>query len=179
MFRKLNLALALMVAFGCVSLLPVLGSAQTYYSTTTGTLGDQNSNKDYRITTTQDGVVHFAQDTGVTFPFITASTNQTLTAAQTGTTMVFNNGVGAAKDNTTFTLPSAVVGLSYTVIGDVAHSFRLKPASGEIINYSTDIANSKVKNTSAAAGDSITVFCATIAQWSIKDKSGTWATDNT
>lgn len=176
MFHKIKIVLlALVVAV----LLPMAAQAQTYYTTTTGTLGDKNSSGDYRVTLTNDGVVHYASDTGITMPYLTpTSTDQTLTAAQTGTTFVFNNGSGTAVSGATYTLPAAVAGLQYTFIGDVAKIFRLKPASGEIINYSTDVANSKVKNTSAAIGDSITVICVTAGQWSIKNRFGTWATDN-
>ena len=153
--------------------------AQTNYTTSVATFGDQNSSNNYRMTATNDGVIRFASDTGIIVPYTTASTNSTLTAAQTGTTIVFNNGSGTAQSNTTFTLPTSAVGMQYSFIGDITKYFRVKPASGEIINYSTAVANSKLKNSSAAIGDSIIVFCATAGQWSVKAQNGTWAVDNT
>lgn len=178
MFHKLKMFLVI-IAFLFVGLLPGAAFAQNLYPTTTGTFGDQNSNKDYRIISTTDGVIHVAQDTGVLFPYTTGSTNQTLTAAQTGTTYVFNNGAGTAQGLTIFTLPTSAVGMQYSFISDIAKSFRIKPQSADIIDYSTAVAGSKVNNGgSALAGDSITLFCATAGKWSIKNKVGTWTVDN-
>lgn len=106
------------------------------------------------------------------------STSQTLTAAQAQSVLVINNGAGVAKGGAIINLPVSVKGMDYTIITDLALTFRLKPASGEIINYSTNTANSKVKNTSAAIGDSIEVFCSTAGKWSVKGRFGTWVTDN-
>lgn len=179
MFNKLKYALMVMILVCMAFIMPSISMAQSLYNTTTSTLGTQNSNGDYAVTVTQDRVVHFAQDTGTLFAYTTASTNQTLTAAQTGTTMVFNNGAGTASGLTAFTLPTAAVGMRFTVIADIAKSFRIKPQSADIINYSTAIAGSKVNNGgSALAGDSIQLFCATAGKWSIATKVGTWTVDN-
>ena len=178
MFKiKKAFALILMLAL----FIPALARASSNgdYNITTATIGDKDAAGDYRIWVTNDGIEHYAQDTGIHFPYLNpASTDQTLTAAQSGTVLVINNLAGTYVNGATFTLPSAVPKLKYTFVIDVAKIFRLKPASGEIINFSTDIANSKVKNTSSAIGDSITVFCSTAGQWSVTEHFGTWATDN-
>ncbi len=180
MVIKFKKALALLLML--VLFLPALAmaSSNSDYNITTGTLGDKNSAGDYRIWVTNDGVVHYAQDTGIHYPYLTpASTTQTLTAAQSGTTFVFNNAGGTAPSGAKMLLPAATPKLKYTFIVDAAVYIRLVPAAGEIINFSTAVANSRLKNTSAAIADSITVFCATAGQWSIVDKVGTWAVDNT
>lgn len=183
MFIKFKHSIVLLLML--VLFLPAIARADSNneYSTITGTLGGNNPGSgDYTIWVSSDGVVHYAKDTGILYPYLpTTSTQQTLTAAQTGTTLVINNGAGTyttGASGATFTLPSAIPKLQYSFIIDVAGVFRLKPASGEIINFSTDVANSKIKNTSKAIGDSITIWCSTAGQWSIKDKVGTWATDN-
>lgn len=140
------------------------------------TFGDYNSSNVYRMTADSDGVITYAQDTGIVLPYIaTATTNTTLTAIQSGATILFGNGAGVAANGTMYTLPAATVGLNYTIVSDVAKFFYVKPASGEIINYSTCAANNRVANTSAAAGDSISLFSLTAGTWSIKSKIGTWA----
>jgi hypothetical protein len=142
----------------------------------TATFGDKNSSNVHRIEADNNGVVTFAQDTGIKYPYTSGSTNQTITAAQTGTTIVFNNGSGVAASGTMFTLPAAVVGMEYTIIADIAKWFYVKPASGEIINFSNLSANQRISNAgSGVAGDSITLFCATAGQWSVKSRIGTWA----
>lgn len=179
MLRKIKIVGYLLVLVAFVALMPGVGLAQSLFGTTTGTLGNQNSSGDYAVTVTNDNVVHFAQDTGLLFPYTTASTNQTLTAVQTGVTLVFNNGAGTANNLVIFTLPTAAVGMSYSFIADIAKSFRIKPQSADIINFSTAVAGSKINNGgSGAAGDAITLFCATAGKWSIKYKVGTWAVDN-
>lgn len=176
-FKKVFAMLLMLVLF-----LPALAKADsnTDYSTITATIGNKNTvSQDYTMWVTSDGVVHYAKDSGIHFPYLTpASTSQTLTAAMSGTTFVLNNAGGTAPSGATMQLPPATPKLEFTFITDVNVFFRLKPATGEIINFSSNVANSKVRNTSAAIGDSIEVFCSTTGQWSVKSRSGTWATDN-
>lgn len=176
-FKK-NIAMIFMLAL----FLPALAQADsnTDYSTITATMGNKNTvSQDYTMWITSDGVVHYAKDSGIHFPYLTpASTSQTLTAAQSGTTFVLNNAGGTAPNGAIMFLPAATPKLEYTFIVDVNVYIRLKPQAGEIINFSTNVASSKVRNTSAAIGDSIEVFCATTGVWSVKSKTGTWATDN-
>lgn len=147
----------------------------------TATFGDQNSLKAYRLTATNDGVLTYAQDTGLVMPYLnTATTNTTLLATQSGTVLIFGNGAGAAVNGTTYTLPAATVGLQFTFVSDVAKYFRLAPNGTDVFNFSTATTNSKLSNSgSALAGDSITIFCGNTGKWSVMDKVGTWAVDNT
>ena len=138
----------------------------------TATFGDQNASKVHRLEADSSGVVTFAADTGIKYPYTTGSTTTAFTAAQTGTTAVFT---GAAS-GTSFTLPTAVVGMRYTVIGDVAKYFYIDAQSTDTIKLSGTSAGYRISNSGTAAiGDSITLFCAVANTWSIEAKSGTWA----
>jgi len=109
---------------------------------------------------------------------IAASTSQTLTASQSGAVFVLNRNGGSAPNGAILTLPTATARLDYTFIVDTAVNIRIKPQAGDIINYATNVAGSKVKNTSATIGDSIELYCIVAGQWSVKNRFGTWATDN-
>lgn len=158
-------------------------SSQVFASNRTATFGDQNASGEYRLkadtdssTGTNLGWVTYAQDTGIYYPYSTASTNQTLIASQTGSVTVFNNGAGTAQNGTLFLLPTATVGMQFTIIADIAKWFFVDCQNTDTINFSTATAGQRISNSgSAAAGDSITFFCATANKWSIADKSGTWA----
>lgn len=172
-FKNLQAALFLLVSLLLVS---------PSFAETTATFGDQNSSGTYRMVATNsgtnaaDGLITFAFDTGIKFPYTTGSTTYTITAAQTGTTIVFNNGGGTASNGTTFLLPTAVVGMQYTIVADVAKWFYLDCQTTDVINFSTATAGQRISNSATAvAGDSITVFCATAGQWSVKSRIGTWA----
>lgn len=108
-----------------------------------------------------------------------ATTNTTLDATQVGTVIVFNNSTGVAQNGTQFTLPTAVVGMQYTVIADTAKWFFMNPASTDTINIASTGVGRRISNSgSAAIGDSITLVCQTPNTWSIQAKSGTWAIAN-
>ena len=109
------------------------------------------------------------------YPGAPATTNTTLTAQQSGNVIVFNG----TSNNTKFTLPSAVPGLDFTVIGDSAKYFHIVIQSGDIINFSTLATGDGISYSgSAAKGDSIELQCQTAGQWSMYGRQGTWAKDN-
>ncbi len=111
----------------------------------------------------------------IIYPGVTQTTNYTLSNAQSGNIIIFNG----SSDNTKFFLPAATLGLDFTVVSDVAKFMHIVVSTGDIINYSTLVANDGVSNSgSAAKGDSIELVCQTAGQWSIKNKVGTWAKDN-
>lgn len=115
----------------------------------------------------------------ITYPGTVATTNQTLTAAQTGLTIIFNNSTGVAANGTQYTLPTATVGLDYSVVADTAKWFYLTPQTTDTINIGAATAGQRIANSgTAAVGDSIEVLCITAGQWSIKSRTGTWAVTN-
>lgn len=154
-------------------------SANAFAANKVATFGDYNSSGVYRMTATDDGVITYAQDTGIVDPYLgTATTNATLTAAQSGTTVVLSNGGGAAVNATQYTLPAATVGLNYAFIADVAKYMIVHPNGTDTIDYSTIPAGNGIKNTTAAIGDSIELICVNSGKWSVKNITGTWATSN-
>jgi hypothetical protein len=166
MKRILSLAVIALMVF----------ASPIFAAVTTATFGDYNSSNAYRLTADSDGVLTFASDTAVKYPYSTASTNQTLTATQSGSTIIFNNGSGVAQNGTTFLLPTAVVGMQFTIVADVAKWFFVDAQSTDTINFSTATAGQRISNSATAiAGDSITLFCATANKWSVVDHNGTWA----
>lgn len=114
--------------------------------------------------------------TSIIYPGMVQTTNFTLTTAQSGNVIVFNNSTGVAASGTMFTLPAATVGVDYTVVADTAKWFYLAPQSGDIINLTSTSTGQRVDNRSTAAvGDSISVQCVTAGQWSVYGRQGTWA----
>lgn len=109
-------------------------------------------------------------------PGSVATTGFTLDSSQVGTVIVFNNTAGTAVNNTTFTLPVAVIGMQYTFISDISKWITIAPALTDIINFTGSSTGKKISNSgSSNAGDSITLVCQTAGQWSIQSKFGTWA----
>lgn len=168
-----------------IALVLLMGLCSQSFASRTATFGDQNSAGVYRVRTDRDdstgaGYVTYAQDTGIVYPYLTTpTTNFTLTAFQSGSVYILDSAVaGPPAANTTFTLPTATVGLQYTFIADVSTFFRVAPQSTDIIRLSTAVAGNKVRN-SGAVGDSITLFCAVAGFWSISDRIGTWTVDTT
>lgn len=105
------------------------------------------------------------------YPGTTATTNQTLTAQQSGQTFVMTG----TSNNTRFTLPTAAVGMRYTIIDDTTNTLQVTPQSTDTINFSTLTVGQGLLSSSAAKGDRIELFCAVANKWSVAELSGTWA----
>lgn len=187
MLSKFKCAVLLLVVMLALLAIPRLSMAQTYYSTTTGTLGDQNSSKDYRVTATNDGVVHFAADTGITYPYThytAANTPVALTAAQSGlriTDMGGAAGPTAAGSCSKWTLPTAAPGLEFTFSAGSKCSMTVDTVgTGDTILYSitgTGLDGGDSIKSTGQAGDSVTLFSTVANKWSIKAMKAVW-TDN-
>lgn len=115
-----------------------------------------------------------------------ATTNDTITAAESGKTFVVSPVSGSPV---TFTLPTAVAGLSFQFIAGTGHAtttlryFELDPQSTDYLI----VANSGATSTYAAGdktksggitGDSIMIYCATAGTWIALDTRGTWTDGN-
>lgn len=140
----------------------------------TATLGDQNSSGEYRVKVDTDGVVTFASNTGILFPYEAATTSDTLTAAESGKTIVSS----APTYPPTFTLPVAAVGMEFSFVAATAVSIILDPNGTDIFKYASLSAGDRIYNSTAAAGDTIRVFCATANEWAVTPVVGTWADYN-
>lgn len=140
----------------------------------TATFGDQNSSGLYRVAADTDGVVTFQSNTGILWPYEAATTSDTLTAYETGKTIV-------ATAAATFTLPTAAPGMQFTVIAGTNKVIALDPASGDRFYYGANgfwSNGDRIWNTSSTTGDSVTIFSTTANRWDVRGIVGTWADAN-
>lgn len=114
--------------------------------------------------------------TGINYPVVpiaNATTNLTLTTYQSGNIIVFTG----TSNNTSFTLPSAVIGLEYSFIDDTTKFISIRPQTVDTIQITSTVQGNTIANSaSTAIGNSITLVCRSANTWSIKSQSGTWAT---
>lgn len=162
---RLFIVLAFLLAF----------CTQSYAATTTTALGNTNTSGVYRMIIDSDGVITYAADTSIKFPYQSGTTNDTLTAADSGRTYVVTSGAVSAVY---LNLPAAAVGMEFPFISATTQSIYINPNSSDIINYASLSAGDTIYNSSAAKGDAITFFCVTANEWSVKPLVGTWADGN-
>lgn len=109
-------------------------------------------------------------------PGYAPTTSQTVTSAQSGQIIVFN-GTG---NNTSFTLPTATIGLNFTFISNVNKYFAVIPQSTDTIALGSSTQGQPVNNVlSSAAGDSITLECQVNGTWSVQSITGSWDSGST
>lgn len=149
-----------------------------------GTMGVPNSSGNAPLEVNSDRTLTIATDAGIILPYELATTNDTITAAETGKTFLVN-----PSSQATFTLPDADVGMSFTFTangghGDGTKKFILDPQSTDTIR---GVVNSGATSTFAAGdsvispgvtGDSITIFSAEDTYWDVVDMRGTFADNN-
>lgn len=151
----------------------VIPNAKASISNMTAQLGVYNSTDNtYGLEVDNNNVFHFSQTTsGIYYPGKTKTTNYTLTANESGQTIVFQ---GTSND-THFNLPTAVVGMMYVFIDDTTAFIKVIPATGDKINFASLLTNNGIQNSSTPAkGDAITLYCAIAGQWSIWEMRNTW-----
>jgi hypothetical protein len=144
------------------------------------TAGTPNSSGVYTMQVDSDRVVTVADDAGFKLPYEVAITSDTITAAETGKTFSVTTVKQGYGDYVTMTLPTAAVGSEFTFIADTKTIIYLDPAAADTIRYGSAVfaAGDKIGNSSAATGDSITLFCPVATYWSVKAVNGTWADAN-
>lgn len=140
----------------------------------TGTFGDKNSSGNYRMQIDNDGLLTFASDTGIKFPYQSGTTNDTLTAADSGRTYVVTSGAISAP---TLQLPAAAVGMVYPIVSATTEQIAINPNGTDIINYASLSAGDAIIN-GGAKGDKITFYCVTANEWSVSVDVGTWVDAN-
>lgn len=169
MFNKLNKLGLVLIIF---SVLILLFAVPSYSATLTATIGDQNSSGKYRVEVDTDGVFTFQTDTGINFPYQSGTTNDTLTAADSGRTYVTSSGTVSAV---VITVPTAVPGMVFPFITGTTHALYILPQSTDTINYASLAAGSSIFNSTAAKGDSIKLICVIANIWDVEISNGTWA----
>lgn len=153
----------------------------------TATFGNQNSSGEYRIKADTDGVITFASDTGIKYPYehyTSANTNNTLTADESGKVITDTgaaSGPTASGSCSKHILPTAAPGLMFTFTAGSKCSMTIDTVdTNDTILYSISgtglDAGDSIKST-GQAGDSVTVVSTLANKWSIVQMKGTW-TDN-
>lgn len=150
----------------------------------TATIGDLNDSGVYRLRADMDtagssnctssqstcGWVVYAQDTGIFMPYATSTTNTTLVPSQSGTTFVSTS----TSTNAAFTLPTAAVGMDYTIVAGSAKQLQVRVQSTDTIAFASLAAGQGLVNSTAALGDTIELFCYVANTWVVKNHDGTW-----
>lgn len=163
------------------------------FAETTATFGDQNSSGEYRMKATFDGtsgVITFASNTGIYFPYenyTTPNTANALIAAESGKTITDTGGAVGTSGNASLgacskhTLPRAAPGMvfSFSTGSNCTMTVDTVDTSDTIL-YSISgarlDAGDSIKST-GQAGDSVTLFSTVANQWQIKEMHAIW-TDN-
>ena len=150
--------------------------AHASISNMVGQLGNYTSTDGtYGLEVDNNNVFHYSlTKSGIYYPTMENTTNQTLTANQSGEIIAFMG----TSNHTQFTLPTAVPGMDYDVISGVAQTFSLEVQSTDLINFTGETAGVGISNSSGAKGDEIELFCTVANQWNIRNKLGTWAAGN-
>lgn len=170
----------------------VLSTANAFATQITATFGDQDSSNNYRIQADSSGLVTFANDTSIAYPYenISSPTSKsyTLTAADSGSYILDWGQLAASHANTgsttsgnAYTLPlctSTSLGKKFEVITAVKETITVTPTStADTIAYSisgTPLSAGvgvKTSNT-AGVGDKIGMVCASSGTWVVTGCSG-------
>lgn len=176
---KLKKLMPLVVMFVCLLVIPV-------FAATIATVGNYNSSGDYDIVVDSDHGVTF--NGGVYAKYELATTNDTITAVESGKTFIVE-GVCSTSSTTTFNLPDADVGLEFTFVIGAGHTICNSTSDSPDININpqdTDyiyFTNSNAENTFAVGdslnstgttADSVRLICGKDLYWYATDVRGTW-----
>jgi len=145
----------------------------------TGTFGDQNSSKAYRVQVDNAGTVTFASDTSIVYPYaVSAITLDTLATTDSGKWIVNTNPIG--QD---FRLPRAAAGLNYCIVDGKATGATSTYISIDTLDTSDTIlksiasvplvAGGSLKST-GQTGDTVCVFSSAANVWQVIDETGAW-----
>ena len=172
----------------------------------TATFGDQDSNKNYRITADSTGLVQFANDTSIAWSYENIASGTTIagTSGNPGTGYTLSSidsglfitdyggktagtsGIGKLTGSgTRYILPActtANLGFTYDIATGVQETITITPLStADSITFSISgtglNAGQGIKNSgSTNAGDEAQVVCSSVGNWTIHNIYGTWAT---
>lgn len=164
----------------------------------TATFGDQDSAKNYRLSADTTGLVQYANDTSIAYPYESINTSTGITSAYTltstdsgsaisdwgGTSIAALHPGQSSGQGATYTLPqctSTVLGMNFVVTTAVKETITVTPSvTTDSIDYSilgTGLSNGVgLKTASVAAsgnaGDAIGVICVAPGQWQVLRTKG-------
>lgn len=157
-------------------IIAVLIATPLYAQSTNATFGNQNSSGEYRVEANTNGTITFASDTSIKFPYQSGTTNDTLTVADSGRTYVVTYDADTQVSPPVIQLPAATVGMVFPIVSATTYSVYINPNGTDTIQYASLAAGHSIYNSSAAKGDSITLYCVVAGEWAVSINSGTWAT---
>ena len=168
-FKGLLLIVAILMVF----------AIPAFSATREATLGGQDSSGNYRFTVDSDGVLDGADASSIKARLVkdyevVTTTESVLTAADSGKIMIAT----ATGSATTFTLPAAVVGMEFTLVGGSAAAggkvVKADPkTTADTILYLTLDAGDEL-DSAGATGDSVTLKCFKANTWIPVYMNGTW-----
>jgi len=152
-------------SFLMVVVLSLMVVSSCFAQAKTHTMGRPDSTNKYIIECKTDGICYVRDSGGFVMPVEHATTSDTLTAQETGKKIAFKGSVIS-----TFTLPTAQVGLSYEFTAATNQYFYVDPATTETLIYSVgDVAlgaGEKIKS-AGATNDHLEVFCTKLGEWNV------------
>ena len=150
-FKGLLLIVAILMVF----------AIPAFSATREATIGGQDSSGNYRFTVDSDGVLDGAAASTTTLAraySVATTTESVLTAADSGKILI------SSLAATTFTLPTAVVGMEFTFVAGAA-GMKVDPSTtADTITYLTLDAGDEI-DSAGATGDSITLKCYKANTW--------------
>lgn len=149
-----------------------------------GTFGTLNSSGTAPLEVDIDRTIYFASDAGIVYPYEVATTSDTLTATESGKTIIYR----PASTRSTFTLPTAQDGLWFRFVAATGSSHVNKelvidPAStdtlvGCVVSGATSTFAAGDSIISAGTtGDSLTLVGMN-GYWYCTDRISTWVDNN-
>jgi hypothetical protein len=159
----------------------------TQAASLTATFGDKNSSNEYRVQADTDGIVTYASDTAIKYPYKSYTTYSTagkqLVSTDSGKVVIdFGQATTTGKRGfgNKFILPPSSVGLEYTIVAGAYEYLTVDTYStaDTILGLAAvplDAGDSL--KSPGMTGDSITVICPYAGYWIIESMFGTF-TDN-
>ena len=138
--------------------------------------GTANGNYDLEIDNSGRVRVYGAQMT----KYELIATNISIGVTQSGTTFAVRHGSTAAASlaaTITVTLPTAAVGVEYTIVSAGDEYILVDPAAADMIYYAVSNipldAGDSIKSP-GTTGDSVTLICPVATKWAVKAMVGSW-----
>lgn len=114
---------------------------------------------------------------GVKTSYEVFTTGDTLTAAESGKVCILDRtGIaGLPTNGPTFVLPSAAVGLHYTITAGCGNYVTVRPNASDKILYLTLDTGDAIRSSGNTTADSVTLVCGAANKWYVAEMKGTWA----
>jgi hypothetical protein len=152
----------------------MLSAFEAFAATPLFSVGDSNDDNLVEISST--GILSGHRTSYEVFP----TTGDTLTADESGKTIIFIEPRGSSTGNTNaggrFSLPSASLGLEFTFVLGSNAFINVDPAYGtsDRIIYTALVQSGDSLTSAGATGDSLKLICGFANTWYVSGMRGTW-----